>query len=269
MPFELLTEYLNASAAVVLVIRLFYLKLFSVYRTFGVLVAFEIVSSVGVLVVPWNESGLDYRYAWLTIISVSCVLSVCLVYAMLRDLMIQHQGILSMSLRVSIVCFGLAAVIAALSARVEFTLLGLDKHPLNLAFWVNLSFVVERAFCTVSLLLLALMLMYLLWFPVKVPRNVAMLSAGLLVYFAAKTVLILARDIWSPSSLRVVSGIIMLIFSACLIFWVWCLTPEGQYATVQPGHSWKPADQERLMQQLEALNSALLRSRQSPKVPMS
>jgi hypothetical protein len=267
MPFELVAEYLNVSVAIVLILRLITLRLFSFHRVFGVLIAYDLASSLVVLLVPWRRCGLDYRFAWLAIISISCILYVWLVYAMLRSLMVAHPGILSMSRKVSVICFAVAGVLAFGSAHLELAALNLQAHSSGLAFWVNVSFVAERAIYTASLVLLALMLFYLLWFPVQVSRNVAALSAGLLVYFSAKTVLIFGRNVWSPDSLRLVSAIIILVSSACLLFWVLYLTPAGERIQVRLGHSWKPADQERLMQQLEALNAALLRSRQSNKVP--
>ncbi|HXR75732.1 MAG TPA: hypothetical protein VN737_07145 [Bryobacteraceae bacterium] len=267
MPFELVAEYLNVSVAIVLILRLITRKLFAGHRVFGALIAFDLASSLAVLAMPWDRFGLDYRFAWLAIISVSCILYVWVVYAMLRTVMINHPGILKMSRRVSIVCFVIAGLLALGSAHIELAALNLQADSTNLAFWVEVSFVVERALCTASLALLALMLFFLLWFPVQVSRNVAGLSAGLLVYFAAKTVLIFGRDVWSPDSLRLVSAIIILISTGCLLFWAIYLTPTREYAQVRIGHSWKPADQERLMQQLEALNSALLRSRQSTRIP--
>jgi hypothetical protein len=268
MHFELVAEYLNVSVAIVLILRLITLRLFPRHRVFSALIAFDLASSLAVLAVPWDRLEIDYRFAWLAIMSISCVLYVWLVYAMLRSVMIDHPGILRMSRRVSIGCFLIAGALALGSAHIELVALSLRAHPTNLAFWVNVSFVVERALCTASLALLALMLMFLLWFPVQVSRNVAGLSAGLLIYFAAKTVLIFGRDVWSPDSLRLVSAIIILVSTGCLVFWAFYLTPARDNAQVRLGHSWKPADQERLMQQLEALNTALLRSRQSTKVPM-
>jgi hypothetical protein len=266
MPFELIAEYLNVSVASVLIVQLVRLKLFVSHRVFGVLIGFDLVSSLIVLVVPWKLLGFDYRFAWLAIMSISCILYVWLVYAMLRRLMVHHRGILSMSRRVSIICFVIAGVVALGSAHLELSALGLSG-PVGLASWVEISFVVERAICTASLALLALMLFFLLWFPVQVSRNVAGLSAGLLVYFAAKAVLIFGRDVWSPDSLRLVSAIIILISTGCLLFWAIYLSPAREYSQVRLGHSWKPADQDRLMGQLEALNSALLKSRQQTKTP--
>jgi len=61
MPFELVAEYLNVSVAIVLILRLITLRLFSFHRVFGVLIAYDLVSSLVVLLVPWQRFGLDYE----------------------------------------------------------------------------------------------------------------------------------------------------------------------------------------------------------------
>jgi hypothetical protein len=253
MSVSLLAQYLNVAVATALVIRLVWLGLLGRYRIFGALIAFDALSSGVILFVPWGRPHLDYRAVWLTLQPISWILYVWVVYSVLRQIMFEHRGILSMSRKLFAVCFGASVLIGAISARIEF----LIAHP-NVP--VVLALIGERGFCTVSLLLLCVTLAYLLWFPIFVSRNTALLCTGLLIYFAAKTVLLLARDIWSPDSVRLVSLVLILISTACLTMWAVFLTRAGEYETVRPGHSWKPSEQERLLNQLEAINAALLRS---------
>lgn len=253
MSVSLLAQYLNVAVAIVLVLRLVWLRLLDHYKVFGALIAFDIFSSGVILFVPWGRPHLDYRAAWLALQPVSWILYVWVVYAVLHNIMIEHRGILSMSRKLFAACFAASMLIGALSARIEFVVAHPDAP-------VKLALIAERGFCTVSLLLLCVTLAYLLWFPIAVSRNTALLCAGLMIYFAAKTALLLARDIWSPDSVRLVSLVLILISTACLTLWSVFLTRAGEYETVRPGHSWKPNEQDRLLHQLEAINAVLLRS---------
>ena len=178
---------------------------------------------------------------------------VAVVYALLHDIMMDHPGILSMSRKIFAACFAGSIVIAFVSAGLEFSAAALSGP-------INLGFVVERACATAALLLLMLTLVYFLWFPVEVTRNVVFICSGLVVYFAAKTTFLLARDIWSPDSLRLVSTVLIFISTGTFIYWVLSLSRIGELRTVRPGHSWKPEQQKPLMDKLDALNAVLARS---------
>jgi len=99
-----------------------------------------------------------------------------------------------------------------------------------------------------------------LWFPVRMPRNLAIFSTGFVIWFAAKTGLLLARSYWSPESVDFLSTSMNVILSACFAYWSVFITQQGETAAVRIGHSWHVGEQERLIGQLEAMNTALLRA---------
>jgi hypothetical protein len=129
-----------------------------------------------------------------------------------------------------------------------------------LAEFVTRAIIVERACVTTSLVLLAVTLAFLLWFPVQVSRNIAAVCAGLLAYFAAETAMLLLRGVWSVGSSLSVSMGLVSVHTVCLLFWLRFLNTRGEFRKVTPGHSWHRKDQERLVGQLEAINAALIRS---------
>ena len=179
MSVPLLAQYLNFALAIVLVLRLYWLKLLSRYKVFSALIAFDIVTSATALFVPWNRLHLDYRVAWLASKPISWTLYIWVVFSVLQRVMFDHKGILSMSRKVFGGCFAVSVLLGLLSARIEFVVTRPDAP-------VAVAFIVDRAFCTVSLLLLCAMLVYLLWFPIAISRNVALLCSGLMVYFATR-----------------------------------------------------------------------------------
>jgi hypothetical protein len=254
MPIETAFHYLNICAALILAIRLYTSNLRDSYRWFLVLICYETVFGFLAIGIRLHLLRLDYRLLWLCLEPIQWILYFAVCYSLVRRILTDHPGIYSVSKKILIGCFALSALISVLSGQMEYRATGMDDLP------VNILLIVDRAVSTGALLVLLLSLGYLLWFPVEVARNVAYLSAGLVVYFASETCLLLARDIWSPQSLRLVSTVLILISTACLVTWIFCLNSVGERVPVRPGHSWKPEEQQRLMSQLDALNAALLRN---------
>jgi hypothetical protein len=115
----------------------------------------------------------------------------------------------------------------------------------------------------VSLLLLAITLAFLLWFPVEVTRNATLLCCGLLVYLGVATALFLLLVVWKVGTSKTLSVGLALVETCVLLMWVLFLNSEGERRKIRPGHSWKEEDQAKLMDRLEAINAALAKSARS------
>jgi hypothetical protein len=118
----------------------------------------------------------------------------------------------------------------------------------------------ERSFALTSFVLLVGVLLFLLWFPVQVPRNLAVFSAAYLAFFGI-TVASLFVAYFIPSD-RSAAGFMTKAVEgasvACYILWLVTLNRAGEEQPVRVGHIWKPADQQKLLQQLDAINATLL-----------
>lgn len=254
MPLETAFHYANICAAIGLVTRLRASHLGSLYRYFFLLMCYEAIFGSLEVCIRLEWLRIDYRSLWLLLQPVRWILYIAVCYSLMQRLLVDHPGIYSVSKKVLIGCFAFAGLISILSGRIEYGTSGLENLP------VNIGLIIDRAVCTGALLVLLLTLGYLLWFPVEVARNVAFLSAGLVIYLASETTLLLARNIWSPQSLRLVSTVLILISTACLIAWAFVLNSVGERRTVRPGHSWNPDSQQKLLTQLDALNAVLVRN---------
>jgi hypothetical protein len=258
MLFVLIAKYLNVAVAIVLVARLLASRLLPKYRVFALFLLYDLGLSLLWVALPWrrliDQYGLDYRTIWLATRPLAWLLYIWVVYAILHKVMDDHPGILRTSRR-SFVC---AVGIALVSARIEYAA---SAQALTvIAEFVTRAMIIERACVTTSLILLAVTLAFLLWFPVQVSRNIACLCAGLLAYFAAATAMLLLRDVWSIGSSLSLSMTVVSVHTACLLLWLRYLDTRGEVKKVTPGHIWRPQDQERLVGQLEAINAALIRS---------
>jgi hypothetical protein len=262
MLFVLIAKYLNVAVAIVLVARLLASRLLPKYRVLAFFLLYDLGLSLLWVALPWrrliDQYGLDYRTIWLATRPLAWLLYIWVVYAILHKVMDDHPGILRTSRRIFAASFVCAVVIGLVSARIEYA--ASAQSLTVIAEFVTRAMIVERACVTTSLILLAGTLAFLLWFPVKVSRNIACLCAGLLAYFAAATAMLLLRDVWSIGSSLSLSMTVVTVHTACLLLWLRYLDTRGEVKKVTPGHIWRRQDQERLVGQLEAINAALIRS---------
>ncbi len=263
MYFALISKYLNIAVAIVLVVRLVSLRLFSPYRIFAVFLLYKLSLSAFYIGGNWQHLfgryKFDYRIIWLIERPVGWVLYVWVAYALLHRIMMEHYGIFRVSRKILIGCFIAALVLATGIAEME---LALSSHPPKtvLGSFVNRFLIIESACLITSLVLLAAMLVFLLWFPVQVARNVALLCAGFLVYYAADTAVLFLRLVLPSEYWQTIDFALYWIEILCLLTWLVFLNRRGEQRKIRPGHSWKRKDQEQMIGQLNAINAALLRS---------
>jgi hypothetical protein len=250
---------------VVLSVRLLSLRLHSIYRIFCIFLAFDLFFSV----VSWLEElihnpRLDYRITWISLSVIGWILSLCLVYGLLQAILAGLPGILRFSRKLLNVTFIAVVVVTLLTMRIDVAVAGASGYltgfvdPVGKA--VRIAFDLERVISTVALFVLLLILVFVLWFPVQMSRNLAIFSIGFVIYFAAKTGLMLTRGFWSQQSLLLASNLIAFTLTACYAYWTIFITREGESTSVRIGHRWDTGQQQRLIGQLEAMNASLLRA---------
>jgi hypothetical protein len=258
---QLLSELLT----IALIVRIFFLRLHSVYRVFCVFLVFELLStSVTFLEVILHNRMLDYRITWMAMKGIVWVLWLWMVYALLKAILANLPGILKLSQKVLNYVFPAAIAIAVITARPELSASHVAGfvNPIDRA--LALTLILDRVIATVALLVLLAMLIFILWFPVQMPRNLALFSVGFVIYFAAKTVFLLFHNFraheMTDRLTDLVSNASSLVLIACFVYWLAFLNSEGEIAPIRIGHSWRVDEQTRLIGQLEAMNAALLRS---------
>jgi hypothetical protein len=174
-------------------------------------------------------------------------------------------GILRFSKIFLNVVLGLAVIIGLLTIRPELVASGMQKHASALARWYMTWIVLDRVISMTAVLILLAVLAFILWFPVKMPRNLAVLSVGFAIYFGLKTAFRLSLSYFpalDSTTHELYSTSVNLVLAICFVYWILFITPQGQTREVKLGHSWRGVEQERLIGQLESLNASLLRAHQ-------
>ena len=263
MTWGVFDHVVNGALTLALIVRLLALRLHSVYGVFCAFLLFDLLASS----IVWIERGIhsaafDYRWTWIGIRVVTWVLSLWMIYALVTAILLCLPGILRFSRRLLNLTFLLAFPIGVLTVRPDlaFRPSGFLGFTNPVGQWMGITFGVERAVSTAALIVLLCMLGFVLWFPVQMSRNLVVFSAGFVIYFTAKTALLLTRDLWSRQTYAIFSNINIIIFSACLAYWLFLITAAGERVSVKLGHRWHVREQERLLGELEAMNTALLRA---------
>jgi hypothetical protein len=245
---------------VVLVLRLLQLQLHGVYRVFAVFVLYECLgSSVVLFQSALTSRGVDYEWEWLVLSAVGWVITLWMVYAVLEAVLERLPGILKFSRRFLNYTFLAAVIVALITAKAELSGNTVPSGKSALESAVVVGMALERVIATVVLLVLLAIICFVLWFPVKLPRNLVVFSLGLVVYFSCRNVLMLAQEFLAVEAARAAAVASMLVLGGCFAYWGVCLSRAGEAAELRLGHGWRSGDQQRLMDQLEAMNAALLR----------
>ena len=254
-------QLISDGLACLLVCRLVLLRLHSVYRVFCYFLIFDLISS-GVAFVELGLLNADfaYRVTWIAMRIVAWILSLWMVYALLDAVLVNFRGILRFSRMLLNATFVLALLVALFTAKPEYIEGGLaaSVHPIGRA--LGLTLVLERVISSAALLALLAILGFILWFPVPLPRNLAVFSIGFITYFAIITGLLLCESFVSHTISQTIGNTNTILLSLCYAYMALSITKEGEVRTVSLGHSWSIGDQRRLLCQLEDMNAALLRA---------
>jgi hypothetical protein len=273
MSWEWVTQSVQVALSLLLIARLFPLRRYRIYRIFSAFLLADVAGSL--FWFTWTDSYkvrtyVDYRAGWLAGKVAVWVLTVWTIYALLAAISANLQGIYRFSRRVLNISFAVTITIGLLSAVPEYLASGLARPDFGVDVLDKLAVmavIFDRVLSSVALLVVLCILCLLLWFPVEISRNLAVFTSGFVIYFAAKTALLLGRSFWSHDSTRIVSIAITAVLSVCLAYWAVFISPAGEHVRTRLGHRWQPREQERLIGQLEAMNAALLRASQRKMPP--
>lgn len=238
---------IQAAALIGLSFRIWWMALHRVYMYFFGYLILVLVQTCVPVFVPFDSPR--YRDIWLATEGLIVCFYVLVVLELYSIVLQNLEGIASLSRRYIQVALAVAILISVLLLGLEKTRGGMAAHFLTF----------ERAIVFSLLLFVLFITAFLVYYPVPLKRNVIIYSIGYAVYFLAKASSIFIYNLgyyWN----RVVGNIWLAAFFACLLFWLFALNRRGESKTVVIGHQWNPTDEERLLAQLKAINTSLLRA---------
>ena len=130
------------------------------------------------------------------------------------------------------------------------------KYPFLQYFMIT-----ERAIVSTLMVFLLLTGSFMAWFPVPLPRNAIVHTMLFALYFFSKNMGLFLWNMAGAGTLKTASTAFQAIACACLITWVLAWKRAGEDTRRVLLHRWRREDEERLLSQLDALNSVLAPSK--------
>ena len=243
----------NAVAA----LRLYQLDLNRVYRFFFAYLVFALFRSLVLL--PFKTAGATYAYIYLGTAPILWVFYILVVLELYSLVLQNYSGINSL---------GRWTLYGALAFSIAVSLLtlipSLGNESSRLMFWVT---TVERGVVFSLVLFLLFILYFLTRYPVALSRNIIVHAIVYTIFFLGVSMTILIRNVIGQEFMRELNHVVLVIGSACYVVWIFFLTKAGEKRIVMLRHSWSPADEQRLIDQLSTINATLLRTARKERFP--
>ena len=234
-------------ALVVLCVRLWFAGLHKVYVYFFGYLVLELLQILIPVLMPVESRVYRDAFVISEVMIVGCYALIVLeLYSIiLRDL----SGIASVSRRYIKVVLGLAILLSLLPLSVE-------KPPQALTAYL---FIFERPVVSSLVVFLLLIAGFLVYYPVPLSRNAIVYLLGYAVLFLTHAATLFVNNLGYYLG-RMFGTFLMGVYAACLLFWLFALSRQGENKTVVLGHQWNREEEARLLSQLDAINRSLLRA---------
>lgn len=240
--------YLTTVASAAMLARLLWIGLAWKYAwLFGYLLA-DVVESV--LVIGQPSYTLWYGYVYVTGQTVKVILTMGLSIRL---------WVLALQTYPALARFGRRIAIYMLLGAMGLATAGFLLEPPRSGYQGVLPHyfnAFEGAADSMILLFLVAATLFLLWFPVEVSRNVAAVIGGFVVYSLQSWAGLLLVNLY-PNFARDINAVVLGVELGCLLFWILAVRAKGENVRTVTGHRWNPSETERLVGQLNAINTRL------------
>lgn len=243
--------YLNFIAQLVLLYRLLHFKLYRTYLSLFLYWLLQALPSIALMAIPIHSHRYVYIYWGAQTINV--LLAVVVVQDVYRIALLEHPAVASFARRTVLVAIAIAAIVALSGITLDSAILA-GQSPA-----VHRFATFERSMNFVILLFLLLISVLLLWFPIRVRRNIVVYISGFVLFSATRSFGLLLANILPPRDTRFVSTVLLGLTLLCLVIWIVGIEPEGELVIAMPGRRRNPETMQRLSHQLDSINAALTR----------
>jgi hypothetical protein len=248
---ELFFRLFALVGAALTAMRLYKFGLHRKFRVFFSYLIFWTVYASAFLVVP-TTSHL-YFYTWVFVRPVEWLFYVLLILELYGLMLARHKGLYTVGRWA--LCAGLAVSVVISSA----TLLPRLSSSATNSWLLPILYTVERGLVFSLVVFLLLMLVFLMRYPIQLTRNVVVHAALFSILFLSNTLGLLLFSILSVRVSRPVNVAMMGISAVCILLWLMLLNNRGEETTAKLPFI-GPEREQRLVSQLNAINSTLLRA---------
>jgi hypothetical protein len=192
-----------------------------------------------------------YFVAWFFTEPVNLVFYVWIVIELCGLVLRKHRGILTL---------GKWAIGAGLTISIAVSVLSmlLRVKPAQRSAGMFYMMAADRGVTLAMALFLLLMMLLLRGYPVQLSRNVVLHATLYSVFFISNTASTLLASVLGLHLYSAMDTGLLAVSALCLLTWLFFLNPAGEEDKVMVSH-FRPEYEERVLQQLEALNATMLK----------
>lgn len=248
---ERILAYLNFFAEIALLWRLLHCELNRTYRSLFLYWLVQALANVAILVVPMFTYL--YLYVYWGAQTINIFMAVFVVQDLYRIALREHPAVASFGRRSMLAAMAVAGLLA-------WSGMSLDQAiPAGQFTAIHRFATFERSMNFVILIYLLVISGLLLWFPIKVRKNIAVYILGFLLFSASRSFGLLLSNLLPPGDTRLISTVLLGLTLLSLAIWIVGIRPEGERVIATSGSGKSPETMRRLTGQLDAINSALAR----------
>lgn len=233
--------------------RLSWSGLLRTYRCFAFYLGVELSRSLLLLSVFVLDRK-DYGWAFLLTAPVVWLAFILVVLELYSLVLKKYEGISTLSQWAMRVVLTIAVLVAIL------TLLPEMPPDAKRFEWLTVASLIERGVVSSLVVFLLIITAFLVWYPVPLSRNTILHTTLYSLYFLVTAVGLFWRDMTSYEMTRQMSTTLMALTNVCLLLWLVFLRRSGEVVKSRIGARLSAESEARLLQQLDSLNSSLLRS---------
>jgi len=244
--FENAVYYLNIAAAICLIFRMYSQRLAGAYRLLLLYLIVDVCGDLAMLAATLAGSDKWDAFAYYWGQAAKVVLAAFVAMELFRLALAEHPALGRFGQRVIGYFFGTGFLVAAVNVWFGFRYQGSEITGIFTAF--------ERSMDMAVMVALLLMVAFLLWYPVRMRRNVALCIGGFVLYSFERWALLLIEAL-NPPSLREVSTVMLCLSLALFVFWTLGLNRAGERVSTVTGHRWSAASAANLAAKLNHINA--------------
>jgi hypothetical protein len=233
------------------------LGLTGLYRRYRALLAFLCLRfSALTVILFWFHDDLGsgaYQKFWVVYTPVTWIVNILVVLELYSLVLEKHKGLSTLGRWVQYAGLTISILISGLTLLPQ-----IQSGATQQSNILNYYYAIERG---INLSLVVFLLFILFWltrYPVPLSRNVLVHSVVYSTLFLSNTLGMLARVFFGFQLSRSVSTFMLGVFAACTLVWLVFLNPKGEEVRVSVPR-FGPEQEQRILSQLEALNSTLLK----------
>lgn len=237
---------------VLLLAKLWRSGLFRVYRWFTFYIAYQFCRYA--FTAPLAKNTSLYALIYFATEALAWIISALVLFELFNFALEAHAGIRTFGRQVLTGALLVSTLVSVSTLFMNLSRTGAEASVLE-------SYLIIGRVVNLSLLgMLIILIGFLGYFPVPVNRNTMVHAALFSMYFLAKAIILLSRNLLGGEILAQLNLALFIVATACLFVWSYVLTNAAEQRVVRTSRRTNREEEQRLIAQLDEINATLLRS---------